>query len=255
MGFLDWFSRKKDVADGGDAEPAGFADKNVAKLYKKLMNKWYQTLERKRVIQLLANMGSDEAITALLGRFTYVTDGSIVDEDEKSLVYEILLDLGQRAVPSLHAFVQSEPAIYWPLKALTEIEGEAAAVDTLLAALDGITDRWDRSMERMNSLVSSLRDYQDDRVLAKLADLSTDDNEEIRFLAVDGLSMFDSRQEAVDAIIERLLDDEETTRVKTFIMDMLMERKWRVKKYKKELSGKLPETYFIDDTGIIQRKY
>jgi HEAT repeat protein len=256
MGFLDWFSRRKDVAtDDGEAAQSRFTDKNVAKLHKKLMNKWYQTLERKRVIQLLAQMGTQEAITALLGRFTFVTDGSIVDEDEKSLVYEILLDLEARAVPALKQFIHEEPAIYWPLKALTEIEGEETAVDTLLSALDGITDRWERSMERMHSLVQSLRDYQNDKVMERLIVLSKDDNEEIRFLSVDGLSMFDSKQPAVDAIIERLLDDNETTRVKTFIMDLLMERRWRVKKYRKELSGKLPETYFVDDTGVIQRKY
>jgi len=255
MGFLDWLTRKKEAADDGEGAESRFTDKNVAKLHKKLMNKWYQTMERKRVIQLLAQLGSEEAVTALLGRFTYVTDGSIVDEDEKSIVYEILLDMGGRSVPSLRRFILTEPAIYWPLKALTEIEGEEVAVDTLLEALDGITDRWERSMERMHSLVQSLRDYHSDKVLARLVDLATDENEEIRFLAVDGLSTFDSKQQAVDTIIERLLDDGETTRIKTFIMDMLMERKWRVRKYKKELAGKLPETYFVDDTGTIQRKY
>jgi hypothetical protein len=37
-------------------------------------------------------------------------------------------------------------------------------------------------------------------------------------------------------------------------MDMLLERKWKVKRFKKELAGKIPESYFVDDTGVVQRK-
>lgn len=254
MGFLDWLRGNKDADVPAEGEQPRF-DKTVTKLHKKLMNKYVQTLERKRIIGMLADIGSDDAITALLGRFTYVTDGSIVDEDEKELAYEVVRSLGNRALPPLRRVVMEEAAIYWPLKALTEIGGEQLAVSTLLEALDGITDRFDRSMERMTNLVSCFRDYQHPEILRRLIGLAADESEEIRFLAVDGLTMFDDHQEAVDAIVERMVDDEETTRVKTYIMDVLMERKWNVKKYKKELQGKLPETYFVDDTGVIQRRY
>jgi len=250
MGLFDWLTGK---GEKGDAAPKG--DRGVARLHKKLMNKYHQSMERKRIIKVLADMGSDEAITALLGRFTYVTDGSIVDEDEKTLVYEVIRGFGQRAVPALTAFIRNEPAVYWPLKALTEIAGEEAAIEVLLSSLDSIKDRFERSMEHMTNLVSCLRDYHHPLVLQRLIALATDEMEEIRFLAVDGLSTFDDQQEAVDAIVTRLTDPEETTRVKTYIMDMLMDRKWKVKRFKKDLTGKLPESYFIDDTGVIRRRY
>jgi hypothetical protein len=254
MGFLDWLRGNKGEDELLEGEQPRF-NKTVTKLHKKLMNKYVQTLERKRIIGTLADIGSDDAITALLGRFTYVTDGSIVDEDEKELTYEVIRTLGNRALPPLRRVVMEEAAIYWPLKALTEIGGEELAVSTLLEALAGITDRFDRSMERMTNIVSCFRDYQHPEILSKLIELAADESEEIRFLAVDGLTTFDDHQEAVDAIIKRMVDDEETTRVKTYIMDVLMERQWNVKKYKKELLGKLPETYFVDDTGVIQRRY
>ena len=250
MGLKDLLFGKKEKG-----EPQSRSDKVVARYEKKLMNKYHQTLERKRIVRLLADIGTEEAITAMLGRFTYVTDGSIVDEDEKTLTYEVLLGLGDRALSALTEFVSTQVAIYWPLKALTELAGEDYAVDVLLKAIDSIHDRFEKSAERLNNLVSSLRDFQSPKVLAKLIELSHDDSEEIRFLAVDGLSTFDEHQEAVDAIVERLIDEEETTRVKTFIMDLLMERKWKVKKYKKDLTGKIPDTYFVDDTGVIQRRY
>lgn len=248
MGWLSNMFGKKEGGEGG-------GDRGVLRLQKKLMNKYVNTTERKRVIHTLADMKSDEAIFALLGRFSYVTDGSIVDEDEKELVYEIIRSKGEAAAPALEHFVKAEMAIYWPLRAYTELRGEPAAVHLLFAALDTIEDRWERSMERMNSLVSSLRDYHLPEVLEKLIELSTDDSEEIRFLAVDGLSTFDDYQDAIDAVVDRLLDVEETHRVKTFIMDLLIDRKWTVKRYRKELSGKIPEGYFVDDTGVVQRRF
>ncbi len=245
------FGRGQQQEEGEGAR----VDKGVVRLQKKLMNKYVQTMERKRIIGVLADMQSLDATRALLGRFTYVTDGSIVDEDEKELVYEIIRSKGSAAVPAMESFIREEVAIYWALKAYTEQVGEDQAVFLILECIDGIQDRFDRSMERLSNLVSALRDYRHPEVLKKLLVLVSDEDEEIRFLAVDGLSMFDEHPEAVDAILQRLLDENETTRLKTFIMDMLLERQWNVKRYRKALSERIPETYFVDDTGVVQRRF
>lgn len=255
MGFLSkLFGKSSDDTGAAAQEEERFQDKTVAKLYKKLTNKYHQTQERKRVIKLLADIGSDEAITAILGRFTFVTEGSIVDEDEKDLAYSVIMGFGERAKGPLTQFVLEEVAIYWPLQALVEIAGEDEAIKAVFAALDSIHDRFERSMDRMQNLTSSLRDYHRPDVMEKLIHLSKDESEEIRFLAVDGLAEFDSNQSAVDAMLERLLDDEETVRVKKYVLDKVIERRWNVKKFKKDLTEKIPAEYFIDDTGIVQRR-
>lgn len=259
MGFFSKLFGKSDDKDrttevGHQEEEEKFKDKTVAKLYKKLTNKYHQSMERKRVIKVLADIGSDEAIMALLARFSYVTEGSIVDEDEKDLVYSIIISFGDNAVPALKEYIKTEPAIYWPLKALSELSGDETAIATVFEALDSINDRFDRSMERMTNLVSALRDFQTPEVMKRLITLSRDESEEVRFLAVDGLAEFDKDQHAVDAILERLIDDEETIRVKKYVLDKLMERRWNVKRFKKELIDKLPEEYFIDDTGTVRRR-
>ena len=253
MGWLSNLFGKSDGGEPQDGAPTG--DKTINKLHKKLMNKYIQTMERKRVIGTLADIGSEEAITALLDRFTYVTDGSIVDEDEKSLTYDVIRSMGERAVPVLKNVITTQVAIYWPLKALTEISGEEEAVKVLFEALDGIEDRFERSMERMTNLVSSLRDYTRPEVLRRLIELATDEAEEIRFLAVDGLCTFGEYQDAVDAVVQRVADPEETIRINRYAMDMAIERSWNVKRYKKNLQDSIPEGYFVDDTGVIQRRF
>jgi HEAT repeat protein len=244
MGFHEFMARRREAG----------AERRVERLHKRLMNEHHQTLERKRAIADLEAIGTEDAIYALLGRFTYHTQGSIVDEDEKTMVFDVLRRKGADAIPALEEFIRREKAIYWPLRTLSELAGETRAVDVLLEALDSIEDRWEQSMERMNNLVSCLRDYQDPRVLERLLGLAADDFEEIRFLAVDGLSTFDNDPRAVDAIVERLLDPGETVRVRTFITDLLLDRRWNVKRFKKALTEQLPEGFFIDDTGVISRR-
>lgn len=243
MGWSDYMARRKEAG----------AARKIEKLRKRLMNEHQQTGERKRAILELDQLGSEDAIYALLGRFTYHTPGSIVDEDEKQLVFDVLRRKGAAAIPALEEYVVNEKTIYWPLRTLTELAGEDRAVEILLDALDSLPDRWEQSMERMANLVSSMRDFQHPRVLERLVKLSTDDFEEIRFLSVDGLSTFEEPA-AVDAIMERLLDPEETVRIKTYITDLLLERGWNVKRFKKRLTDHLPQGFFIDDTGAIQRR-
>ena len=57
----------------------------VDKLTKKLRNAYSQTQERHAVMQQLAELGTEEAMTALLQRFTYRTEASIVDEQRQKL--------------------------------------------------------------------------------------------------------------------------------------------------------------------------
>jgi len=243
MGWTDFMTRRREAG----------VTRKIERLKKRLMDPHYQTGERKRSIAELDQLGSEEAIYALLGRFTYHTSGSIVDEDEKQLVFDVLRRKGAAAIPALEDYIINEKTIYWPLRTLSELAGTERAVEILLDALDSIPDRWAESMERMNSLVSSMRDFQHPRILERLIELSGDDFEEIRFLSVDGLSTFDE-QAAVDAVMERLLHEEETVRVKTYITDLLLERGWNIKRWKKRLGDHLPEGFFIDDTGAIQRR-
>jgi len=243
MGWSDYMARRKEAG----------AVRKVEKLKKRLMNEHHQTGERKRAILELDQIGSEDAIYALLGRFTYHTPGSIVDEDEKQLVFDVLRRKGASAIPALEEYVVNEKTIYWPLRTLTELAGEDRAVEILLDALDSLPDRWEQSMERMTNLVSSMRDFQHPRILERLVTLSKDEFEEIRFLSVDGLSTFEDPA-AVDAIMERLLDGNETVRIKTYITDLLLERKWNVKRWKKRIGDRLPQGFFIDDTGAIQRR-
>ena len=244
MGLKDFFSGRR----------GSRAERQVAKAAKKLMNKHVQTGERKRCIDVLAGVGSDEAVAGLLMRFTYRTDVQIVDEDEKEEVYHAILGLGESALPAIEDFLRKEMALYWPLRALSQIAGEDTAVAVLLREIDAITENFDRDVQRKHELVSNLREYpHDERVYDKLVALLGDEQEDVRILAIDGLSMYEDRS-PVAQLLPLLLSDDETIRVKQMVLDLLVQKGWSVKKYKRDLAEKLPSQFWVDDKGKVQRR-
>ena len=126
MGLFDFL--------GGNSEKK--REKTISKAGQRLRNPHGQTQERVRYIEVLRDIGTPEAVKALLGRFTMRTPGSIVDEDEKRAVFEALLHLGEVCEKPIVEFIHSDPNIYWPLRALTEIGGDGKAVEVLLSGLD-----------------------------------------------------------------------------------------------------------------------
>lgn len=229
-------------------------ERQVERNEKRLMNKWQPSPERKRAIDVLYEIGTEAAVEALLKRFTYATEGSIVDEDEKSMVYERLLALHQVSVEPLKRFINKEEAVYWPLKALVRAADEGTAVGTLLGAIRAIPESYGSDLKRKEQLVSNLREFQRDDVFEALVECLSDSAEQIRFLAVDGLLVF-PEERAMPHLVERLADPEETARVKMQILEMLVENKWKIdKKEKSKIAGNLPQNYFIGDTGAVLRR-
>ena len=243
MGLFDFFK--------SDARGA----RQVERWRKRLMNKYQQTQERQRAIDALCQMGTDEAIAALLGRFTYRTEQSIVDEEEKQLVYERIVAFGDRAVPALEAYVGKQVALFWAVKALREIVGPERTAGVLLDALDQVEDSFGVNRERREVLVDNLRMFADDpRVYQKLLELVRDEDEEIVIRAVDGLSAREDDPNVPAVVVPLLLDPETSFRLRTLILELVLEKGWNVKRFKRQLKDKLPEGYFIDDTGVVRRR-
>ncbi|MCA9519354.1 MAG: HEAT repeat domain-containing protein [Myxococcales bacterium] len=230
------------------------AERQVERNEKRLMNKWQPSPERKRAIDVLYEIGSEAAVESLLKRFTYSTEGSIVDEDEKSMVYERLLALHEVTVEPLKRFIKREEAVYWPLKALVRAADEDTAVATLLEAIRAIPESYGTDLKRKEQLVSNLREFRRDDVFDALIECLADSAEEIRFLAVDGVLVF-PEDRAMPHLVARLADPEETSRVKMQILEMLVENKWKIdKKEKSKIAGNIPQNYFIGDTGAVLRR-
>jgi len=233
----------------------GKEQRSIERAGKKLLNKYHQTAERKRAIEILAEIGTEEAVVMLLKRYQYRTEATIVDEDEKEVVFQECVELGRRAVPGCKSYIATETGIYWPVKALRQIVGDEEATTHLLAVIDSIKDTFGVNRARLEELVDNLRAFaQDDRVYDRLILFLENDDEEIVIRAVDGLSTRREDPSVPAEVVPLLLDEDRSPRVRTMILELMIEQQWNVKQHKKQLAGHLPDNYWIDDTGVVHRK-
>ncbi len=254
MGF---FSRLFGGGDGGDTSSQGAGRKPLsgplARLRKKVINKYGQPQDRQQALRAVAEIGTEEAASVLLERFTFRIEQTIGDEEEKQMVCDDLVRFGGIAVAPILKFLETENAPYWPIRALRQIIGDEQTVTHLLDIIDRCEAIFDRDIERKVLLVQNLREFRDPRVRERLLQFLRDDNEELRVQAVEGL-MEMGQQDMADTMIDRLLDPDETQRVKTAILNLLIEKKWKVKHRKEEVRKSIPPTFWIDDVGVIHRR-
>lgn len=232
----------------------GGKQSKVDKLVKKLTNAYVQTHDRVRAMEILADTGTDEALYGLLKRFTFRTEASIVDEDEKTLAYRLLCESGAAAIPPIQRFVKEQDAVYWPLKALKEIAGIDMAVELLLQALERTEGVAARVNKQKVELVSNLRDFPHPKVQERLVAYCTDANEEVRVLAIDGLMTY-GEAVALPAAAGRLVDADEAAGVKMVILEQLIEQEWSLNPWREELEGGelLPFPYQLGTDGKVVR--
>ncbi len=254
MGF---FSRLFGGGGDGDGKPGeapkGGLPPQIARLVKKVENKYGQPEDRRAALKQLAEIGTTDAVRGLLRRFTFRIEQTIGDEEEKQMVFEEVVRLGPTSIPALLEFLERENAPFWPTRALREIVGDEQAVTHLLDIIDRTEAIFDRDIERKVELVSNLREFQDERVKHRLLGLLQDENEELRVHALEGLAERDA-EEMTDVLVERLLDENETQRVKTTVLNLLIDRKWKVKRHKEAIRKVIPQTFWIDDVGVIHRR-
>ncbi|NOZ01699.1 MAG: HEAT repeat domain-containing protein [Deltaproteobacteria bacterium] len=248
MGFLDKLFKGK-----GDASVPKGPTGALARLQKKLTNKYGQPQDRQQALRAVADIGTEEAVAILLKRYTFRIEQSIGDEEEKQMVFDELVRLGPVAVQPILEFLDKENASYWPLKALREIVGDEEAVDHLLDIIDRAEAIFDRDIQRKVELVSNLREFKDPRVRERLLEFLDDENEELRVQAVEGLMEL-GQEEVADVMVDRLVDEGETQRLKTAILNLLIEKKWKVRQRKEEVRKVIPQAFWIDDTGVIRRR-
>jgi len=156
-------------------------------------------------------------------------------------------------VEPILAFLRTENAPYWAVKALRAIVGEDRTVTHLLEIIDNMEAIFDRDIQRKVELVSNLREFRDDRVRDRLLVYLADENEELRVHAIEGL-MEHGQEEMSTSMIDRLLDEKETQRVKTAILNLVIEKKWKVKHRKDQVRKELPAVFWMDDVGVVHRR-
>ncbi len=233
MGLFDFMKRKSAPppapADGKEGKSAA-VDKRVAGPGKTAGDKKAQTYDRMEAIQELAEMKTPDAAAALLKRFTFVIDPSITDQEEKEIAFQGVVAAGSDCVPAVIEFcgvcIKKGEPITWLLKVLRELledDGYEEAVIDLLGLFD---TEYARNVEPKVQLIQALEEIVSPEVRAAVAPFLEDVNETVRFHAV-ATTFAQNERETIPELV-KLLEAEESVRVKNKVAEGLSFREWAI---------------------------
>lgn len=242
MGFFGLFG-------GGSKEER--ERKRIRDLSKKAQEKYGDPATRTRALQQLRDVGTPDAIAALLQRFTVHTEPGITDAEEREYTLSLVTSFGDASIEPVVSFIQQQDSIAWPVRALEALVDKETLVATLCSVLDKLAMEYVRDPDKKVLLIDRLADHQNPRIAPTVAKFLDDASDEVRVAALRALVA--QRDESFgDAVISCLVGAE-APRVRAAAAETLAELGLSTGPRRDEVQARLPGGFRIDEGGKIVR--
>lgn len=234
--------------------------KRLKKLKKTLTHMYVQAAERQYAVEQLRELNSPEATAILLSRFQEVNPNHTTDAEEKEYIFQVLVDLGRRNDFSVRDVVVEhlktiEENINWPLKVLMSLVSQEEMIEVVVELLAASKVDYQRNPEKKRELMLRAADYKSTSLAEQVRRFVIDDNETIRFLAVDALMAQEEEEIAREPLIEAFAL-EESLRIQQKLAEIFAERpEWKIPEdQREEVQANMPAGYGIHKDGHIYRQ-
>jgi hypothetical protein len=249
MGLFDLFTKR----GGGDADAKaskGASPRELARLTRVVSNKLSQNYDRQDAIEALSQMANADGARALLKRFDFTMEPSIVDQDEKEAAARGIAAAGKAAIQPIRDYCARAESLTWPLKVLRQVVPSEELVPEFLALLDQFDTEYMRNPEPKIQLVSLLEEYPCAEVREAVTPFLGDVNESVRFHAAG--TLFKMADESTLAPLVDTLAEEESLRVKNRIARGLQQGAWQLPPAVAEKAATaLPTGFEVKDRRVV----
>ncbi|MFI5307432.1 MAG: HEAT repeat domain-containing protein [Polyangiales bacterium] len=230
----------------------GKKSSQLEKQAERATNRRAQAIDRWEAIQALVKMGSEEAVAALLPRFTFYVDPSITDQEEKDAAFEGIVAAGEAAVGPVTAFMRKAESLSWSVRMLERLVDPSAVIEKLLQLLAEMDTEYERDPQRKIQTLVVLEERPGPRTAQAVARFLEDANETVRFHAAGALLAQADAAGHRDALL-RCFCAEESVRVRNRILDGFAAAGWDVGDLATQVKARLPGGYTLDAKGIPRR--
>jgi hypothetical protein len=260
VGLFDFLKGKGSTKNKEPAAAERPLDKKIAGPAKVVADKRAQTYDRLEALQALVAMKSPDAARALLKRFTFSIDPSITDQEEKELAFEGIVDAGrasdhkERVVDATIEFCAKADQLTWALKVLRELLDDDEFVAEASDLLSKYDTEYARNVEPKVQLITALEDVKNELARAAVEPFLEDVNETVRFHAVQ--TTFAQDGDASLPTLVKLLEAEESVRIKNKVAQGMLEHGWALPEALREPVRKAlrdTEGYRVDGSGKVTR--
>jgi HEAT repeats len=247
MGLFDLF-KGTPKAEGKPRPKASPASKWADRVERRVQN-----YDRQEAIQALSEMGTADAVTVLLKRFTFHMDPSITDQEEKDSAFRGILRAGRDAIEPVRAFAGRAESLAWPMKIIRALVDEGEYTEELLRWLSKWDTDYSKFVDPKVQILVALEELRDPRIREGVERFLEDVNEPARFHAASTL-LAQGDAEAVGALA-KLMIEEESVRVRTKIADGLAARSWPLPEdVRSAVRNVLPGGYTLDGAGRVTKR-
>jgi hypothetical protein len=206
MGFLDGLF-------GGDKS----SQKNIDKLVIRVKERYAQPEYRREAMEKLLALGTAEALTGVIQRFTVVAQSPHWDEEEKRWLVDELAERGEPAKLALRRFLKSADHIAFAATALGRLTQKDELVQDLMASLAARPPEDHRSTLGKTELVAVLADTGQVGVVLALVPYLDDHADDVQCAAIDAIERLwpnASDRDAAKAKLQTIVtDDSRSARV------------------------------------------
>lgn len=250
MGLFDLFKGKS----GKDGVAPPTRKSNAAAKYAEAAgSKRAQAYDRQEAIAELCKLKSADAVEALLKRFTFMTDPSITDQEEKEAAFEGIVAAGREAIEPVRAFAAKAESVAVPMRVLKELLPEEELVEELVVWLKRWDTEYAKFIDPKLQLLAALEDYQHPQIREAVEPFLQDVNEPARFHAV-AATLAQKDVAAIPSLLAVLLD-EESVRVRAKVADGFVALRWQVPDEQRDAVRKaLPPAYSVDGEGHMTKR-
>ncbi len=229
----------------------GSPAKQIERARKKVKEPHGDASVRVNAAYKLYQMGTPEAILALLDRFKISVSPSVQDDEEKEQVLEWIVSFGETAVEPLVTFLKRERQVYWPVRALKRILPEESLVKRLTEVLHHHWMNPPASPEPKAQLIRALEGMHSPELEETVRLFMDARDDDVLLAALDYLFESDEERNR-ETVLQGFVDSEERPRIRAHILDRMVEKGWSVKGFRPAIEEALPEGYTLTREGLIK---
>jgi HEAT repeat protein len=235
------------------SEP-GPTERQIRRSVKQITQTHGEAATRVAAMERLASWRTPEAAAALLRRFAVQTPQASMDLEEKQYAVKLLAGMGSVAVEPIVAYLNTEPDVAHPVRALSEILPPDEFHKSLTDILSGLSTGYTRWPEAKVVLIEHLADEAFPGVANTVIRFLEDDDDDVCIAAIDYLAG-NGDEPVREKLIQTFLEADARPRVRGRILDHFCEREWPVKGYRKKIEEAIALPYYLTAKGTVKRKF
>ena len=209
-------------------ELTGNTEKKIELYGRRVRHKDTPVEQRESAALWLAEEGSQPALVAMMGRFEMTYEHLMKDQVEKERVERLLLGSGTDAIPALEEFLRRGRNFPRALKVYEELAGSTKAKAMVLELVEVEFNKSGLKPKKKGDLLVTLSRFKGTDVTESAVRFLDDFDEGCRYAAAEVLANQEETPEIRDALIGRLVPDEESGRVKHKVAELAVARGWTV---------------------------